>query len=88
MSRFVSLILGISLAMPALSAEIYTFGRNANGTRYVKKIDRPVASKNNDAPPEPSATPARKPPSGNRGAPPPPPPIDPKAMEILNTPIM
>jgi hypothetical protein len=84
------------------AAEIYTFGKGANGSRFVKHVDRPVANRKAEAKAREAgvaagvaaggsaeATKGRQ--AGGAGrtqGPPPPPPVDSKALEVLNSPIM
>lgn len=90
-----SLSLPLILSSSAWSAEIYTFGKRSNGTRYVKSVERsqkkeseqPAASTSNAAsgkipPPVPPGRSTAQP-LGNM----PPPPVDPRKLDILDRPI-
>jgi hypothetical protein len=86
------------IAGEGVAAEIYTFGKGANGSRFVKHVDRPVATRKAEAQArESGAVPgnsantgqARRSSGGGRTqGPPPPPPVDSRALEVLNSPIM
>lgn len=87
---------------PVVAAEIYTFGKGANGSRFVKHVDRPVANRKAEAQAREAGVATGVGAGGNAGAtkgrqaggagrtqgPPPPPPVDSKALEVLNLPIM
>ena len=83
---------------PVVAAEIYTFGKGANGSRFVKHVDRPVANRKAEAQAREAGVAAGGSAGTTKGrqaggagrtqGPPPPPPVDSKALEVLNTPIM
>lgn len=84
------LILALFVVPPGWSAEIYTFGKRSDGTRYIKNIDR-SPKKTEDAakgttgktPPAPRPAPPVRP---SRHAIPPPIP-DAQKLELLDRPI-
>ncbi len=75
---------------PVWTAEIYTFGKRGDGSRYIKNIDRPqrkpeepTASQSGKTPPPPR--PANSPRQSPQGIPPPIP--DAQKLDMLNRPI-
>jgi hypothetical protein len=95
-----ALIISLAAMEPTVAAEIYTFGKGANGSRYVKHVDRPLAAKKAraDAKEDSSGQSAsdrqgesQTQPGSRTTSPksaPPPPPLDSKSMELLNSPVM
>lgn len=85
-------VLALLLPPPGWSAEIYTFGKRGDGSRYIKNIDRPQRADDKTTQPAtpkgkapPPVTPSRTL-SQPRGSLPPPIP-DPQKLEILDKPI-
>lgn len=85
-------VLMLWLPTTSLAAEIYTFGKHSDGTRFVKNVDRPQKSREEVA--ESAAKPGQPPPpvTSPRAAPRPmqpiPPPIpDRQKLDLLDKPI-
>lgn len=84
------LILALFVSPTGWSAEIYTFGKRGDGTRYIKNIDRAPRKAEESAKGSANKTPPPPRPAGNfrpsRQAIPPPIP-DAQKLELLDRPI-